>query len=370
MGAMNAMKESVQNLFSASPQLRGLVVREVQALAGDASQRRYFRVTVQGLPSSLILLEYGNAKGPAFKQPEIPSQEESMRLLANELLPFQIPLPKLFLHDSKSHRFVFEDCGDRSLAMLASGHRDALVEQLENDHRSDWLEHLFAEAIGIVSKLQKIPSTSSVVACRRWLEFENLRNEAQEFIDFVAIPGGANKAALEVLRGQLDALCETIRSFPKLVSHFDFHGHNILVRDDGKLTLIDFQDACLASPARDIVSLLNDRGMDETLGYSRHSRLLKRAFEGLGATSQEFTKYYNFTLLHWDLRVSGRFRKLGIEKKTDRYVQWIPGTLRRLGRTVLRAHPEIHGMEDLLQVLEKLCPEAREGISDPWPLPK
>lgn len=292
-----------------------------------------------------------------------------MQVLAGQLRDFGLPVPQLYTYDPEGRRFVFEDCGDRSLAMLANGHQDAAVERITDAGGSDWLEHLFGEAIAVVAKLQAITPEASSIAGGRWLEFENLRAEAQEFIDYVAVPRGATKGALEVLRRQGDALCETMRAFPRRVSHFDFHGHNILVRDDGSIVLLDFQDACLASPARDVVSLLNDRGMDEVLGQARHSRLLLKAFQTLGFDSNQFGKYYNLTLLHWDLRVSGRFHKLGLDKKTTRYEQWIPGTLRRLGRTLARSYKEIHGMDDLAQVIESLCPEAKDGMADSWALP-
>lgn len=156
-------------------------------------------------------------------------------------------------------------------------------------------------------------------------------------------------------------------AIPKRLSHFDFHAYNLMVLPSGDLGLIDYQDACQVSWVRDIVSLINDRGMDEKLGCSLQKDLL-RHFSSSVPHAGNLPHDYDMTLLHWDLRVCGRFEKLGKTKKTDRYQQWLPGTQRRLGRTLARSYRSVHGFDDLLEVVARLSPEAREGINDPWTL--
>jgi len=363
---MAAILEEFQQLFTESPGLKLLVVRKVDALAGDASNRNYYRVTAtepgSGKVRSFIFLRYGSAKGPAFKQPVNVSQEQALRQLSRFFAERGLPVPRLYLHDEISRSFVFEDCGDLSLATLASGHQSAVVDSLNDRFGPDWVERLFERAVDLVSSLQSLPPDVNCVAFLRWLEFENYRAEAQEFIEFLAEPRGLTKSSQAVLKKQFDALSETIMSFPKRLSHFDFHGHNILVRDDGALVLIDYQDACLMSPTRDIVSLFNDCGMDEVLGSSRHARLLAYAKEKLPEL-KGFEHCYHMTLLHWDFRVSGRFLKLCKTKNTERYLQWVPGTLRRLGRTLAASHQELHGMSDVLEILQRLLPEFKDGMA-------
>jgi aminoglycoside/choline kinase family phosphotransferase len=296
--------------------------------------------------------------------------------LARVLPSCGLRIPQLYAHSSDAQVMLFEDCGDITFASALNhfeGVKDAHGDQvqrtheaLSNQHGDAWGEALFKQAIGMISVIQKIPPSAQLITHRRWLPFENLRREANEFIQYVAQPRGASRGALTALGKAMDGLCETMSAFPKAVTHFDFHAYNLMIRPDGELVVIDFQDMSLGSPARDLVSLINDRGMDERLGRSLHSRLYQHAEQSLGYEPGVFQGYYDVTLLHWDFRVSGRFIKLTAERGTDRYKQWIPGTLRRLGRTLTRSYKRVHGLEDVLDIATKLCPEVREGVEDCW----
>lgn len=361
---MKPMTQQVQEVFNESPGLKLLTARAVSALAGDASSRKYYRVAAtengSGKARSFIFLQYGDYEGRTFKQTPALTQEMALHQLSRFFAERGLPVPQLYFHDVDSRSFVFEDCGDRSLALLASGHRDAVVDSLYDSLGPDWIERLFERAIDLTAALQKLTPDVNCAAFLRWLEFENYRTEAQGFIQHLAEPRGLSKAGKVVLEKQFDALSETIMSFPKRLSHFDYHGHNLLVREDGVLRMIDYQDACLMPPLRDLVSLLNDRGMDEVLGSSRHERLLAYGKKQIPALA-DFDHQYHMTLLHWDFRVSGQFLRLCKAKNSERYLQWVPGTLRRLGRTLVKSHKELHGMSDALEILLKLLPEVREG---------
>lgn len=370
------LTELVATLCNQTALLRGARIVSLTPLEQDASARRYFRAALTSSLPSLMVLVYGESPGPRFPQLGLPAQEYAMVELAKALPTLGLRIPQLYAHSPDAQVMLFEDCGDISFASALNqfaGVKDAHREQVKEaeaalnaKYGDAWTEALFKQAIEMIAAIQKIPASAQLITHRRWLPFENLRREANEFIQYVAEPRGATRAAMVAIGTALDGLCETMGSFPKAVTHFDFHAYNLMIRPDGELVVIDFQDMSLGSPARDVVSLLNDRGMDERLGPSLHSRLYQCAEQALGYEPAVFRGYYDTTLLHWDLRVSGRFNKLTLERGTDRYQQWIPGTLRRLGRTLMRSYRSIHGLEDVLEVATKLCPEVREGVEDPW----
>lgn len=346
------------------------LVRTVTALAGDASSRSFFRVAVESqlLPRSLIMIEYGGAKGPKFPGAKNKTQEEALFELAEYFYSHRIPVAKLFSYSPTHHAFLFEDLGNLTLAQFADGTLDDDGERVKDRCGSDYLSILFQRAIDAIARLQALPFDPHCVAFQRGLAFENYKSEVSEFIEFFAEPRGISSASKQLMNKVFDGLCETVVSFPRALSHFDFHGYNIMVDEEGRVLLIDYQDACLVSNARDVVSLLNDRDMDVKLGATRHAALLRYFAETLKVGS-DFTLHYNLTLLHWDLRVAGRFVKLCKSHNTERYLKWLPGTLRRLGRTLHRSYRALHGLDDLLEVLIKLAPETAEGVQDPWPLP-
>jgi aminoglycoside/choline kinase family phosphotransferase len=166
----------------------------------------------------------------------------------------------------------------------------------------------------------------------------------------------------------MDVVCERVEHHPLQPSHFDFMASNIHVLPDGELCLIDFQDMCLDSPARDIVSLLNDRDSDSALGRERQRRLLSFFMTEINSYPS-FPQLYDEYLLLWDFRVSGRFALLAEKRGVERYKMWIPGTLRRLGRTLVRAKQTIPYAEDALAVLARFSPEVEQGRRDPWDFP-
>lgn len=351
-------------------------VRDLHPIAGDASNREYYRVRFSGahVPVTAILLKYGDSKGPAFpvsalRQEEAISQEEAMVVLARLLSEHSIPVPELYRRDKVARLLLFEDVGNDALAALARGTDRKALDRVHLLLGDDWLMSLFRRAVDLIAQYQGIPLIDNHPVLQRALAFENYRREATEFVEFYGPTRGMRSKDAEVLNTLLDGLCESLMAVPRRAAHFDFHGYNLLVDERGNLRVIDFQDACQVSYARDLVSLINDRDMDAVLGRERHGRLFAYFLEKLHP-APDFLQHYDLTLLHWDLRVAGRFVKLCQLKNTTKYFEWLPGTLRRVGRTLLRCQKVLHKVEDSLEIVTRLSPEAREGTEDPWPHPQ
>lgn len=344
-----------------------------QLLAGDGSGRSFYRVECEGIPiKSAVLLHTPSGIGPKLSGDTTYTQEQAFVELCKFFPQKGIPTPAFYGYEPLKSWVLMEDVGSVALFHFLSQPsnyaNEALVDRITDLFSGDPVVSLFQQAIELITKLQQIPRDESIVGFRRFLSFENYRAEISEFSEFYATPLGLQKAAALELDKVYDAICETIMSFPKALSLFDYNAHNLFVSSEGRLRVLDFQDACLVTPARDLVSLINDRGMDELLGKQRHSELLLKAFNLLKSNA-DFNFIYNMTLLHWDLRVAGRFVKLNQKFQTDKYQQWIPSTLRRLGRTLQRTENNVHGLSTLLEIAYKLSPEVKDGFLDPWSLP-
>ncbi len=361
------IEDQLKDILEADGALRSSRIIRVTPMAGDASNREYFRAELDGRPSSMVVLRYGDSKGPQFSGEKI-AQSDAMHQLSPYLRERGVPVPSLYRYDAEERIFLFEDLGDDALATLARDTGTAAAERIEQQLGSDWLMKLFRSAIDVIASYQSLPPDENTFLFKRGLAFENYRREASEFTEFFGPTRGIRPAEVQRIETLLDGICESIVSIPRKPSHFDFHGFNLLVDRDCQLRVIDFQDCSFISEARDLVSLVNDRDMDSILGRSRQEALIRYYLERL-KPGAAFQKHYDLTLLHWDLRVAGRFVKLCQTKKTDRYYEWLPGTLRRLGRTLVRIHREIHGLDDMLDIVSRLSGEAREGIADPWPFP-
>ena len=129
---------------------------------------------------------------------------------------------------------------------------------------------------------------------------------------------------------------------------------------NGKVAVIDFQDALLAPAQYDLASLLNDRITDsivtadlekELLGYF----LAKRKDLGAAAISEEhFLEIYLLSAIQRDLKVVGRFYYLDIVKGKPGYMKFVPPTLRRLKRNLTRLPRTQHLLPLLAEYFDEL----------------
>src|SRR5437773_1022289 len=119
-------------------------------LAGDASNRRYFRVVLDGARRSVVLMQLASPEG--FKQ----SEEAVTGSCTITELPFinilehlakaDVPVPSLYYYDVEGGLLYLEDLGDTMLVQAV---------QQSSALRSD----LYREAIEILARMQVHAST-------------------------------------------------------------------------------------------------------------------------------------------------------------------------------------------------------------------
>jgi aminoglycoside/choline kinase family phosphotransferase len=359
-----------QELLEDSPLFSRSTLARVQALAGDASSRRYHRLYLSHSPvSTVILMILNQAGGPVGGGEENKTQDDTFVELAEFFAHHGIMVPEIYYDARPAGALLVEDVGDIALWHFARDELGDVGQKIKDHIGEDALRVLYERAMDVIKQIQSIEPEPLSVAYQRYVGFEQYRKEVDEFRDYYAKPKGIRSSALTVVEEFFDHLCESLSSHPKILSHFDFMSHNIYVTSEGGLRIIDFQDACTVSPVRDIVSLINDRDIDVSLGKSLHRQLLEYYMKEM-ETGESFQEQYNECLLHWDLRVAGRFIYLCEKKKAERYREWVPGTLRRIGRTLFRVEHSMPKVDDVIDILSGLSGEIREGLEDPWPLPK
>lgn len=366
---MDELINQAQIILSRSPAWAGATIQSITPLAGDMSTRRYVRLELSGAKvDRAILMLLNQGKGPVRGGRQDLTQDDTFVELANFLSRNSVAVPEIYIDARSDKALLVEDVGDTLLWHFAFRELRDEHQRIEDHLGDDAVLKLFERAIDVTKILQSIPPDKNCIAFQRWVEFDQYRREISEFLEYYAKPRGIKASAIELLNTVYDSICESLCSHPRVLSHFDYMPHNLFVGPQGRIRVLDFQDMCCVSPVRDIVSLINDRDTDTALGQTRHSKLLFYFMQTLNVDEQ-FASRYNEYLLHWDFRVSGRFVLLAEQRGIERYRQWIPGTLRRLGRTLIRTHKDIHHLDDVLEVLTKLSPEIREGAEDPWELP-
>jgi aminoglycoside/choline kinase family phosphotransferase len=208
-----------------------LAAERVQWLPAEASARRYARLhrpRHQPHPTVVAMVFH-----PATRTQEVERVARATRLLADAGLP----VPEVLDMDSDGRWILQEDLGDVTLAEARSaGHQVATA---------------YSEAVGLLSVL---PGLSLDTSPKPPLDARRLRDELQQFARLALRLGDGPGAGLAA---ELDALVTRCMEAPQVLCHRDYHARNLMLKE-GRVRVIDHQDALLGPAPYDRVSLAYD----------------------------------------------------------------------------------------------------------------
>jgi aminoglycoside/choline kinase family phosphotransferase len=306
-----------------------------QAVTGDASTRRYFRLAVE--PQSWICVD---APPQTEKSPEF--------LRAREILAGAgILVPELLGVSEEQGFLLLGDLGQELLLPL-------LTTESAPVYYAEALDTLFTMQ-GIALEDGDLPAYSA----------EILREELQRFPRWfcrellgVELDGGA----LEALVKLEERLVESALAQPQVFVHRDYHSRNLMPQADGRLGVIDFQDALLGPVCYDLVSLLRDcyirwsswRVREWALAYRQ--RLLT-AQRSPAVTEDDFMRWFDWMGLQRHLKVLGNFARLAVRDGRPQYLRDLPLVLGYI-QEVLEHYREFDDFRDLFDA--RLTPLIRQ----------
>lgn len=331
----------------------GGVVDAIVPLTPDASLRRYFRVQLtapEGIPS-LVVMKFDSVACPEAAGGIVVDSDYAYVELSKFFSAHDVAVPSLLFDARARGLLLIEDLGDTQLI--------SLLREPSAPH-----EAFFAQSLQQIARIQSIPAEPGFFPFERYFSADLYTREMNEFRDFILLPQGTAAADIALVESLFASLAAELDRLPRVLVHRDFHGWNLLIDPNGRVRVIDFQDALCATRAYDLVSLLNDRDMDRALG-ERIYRSLVQAFAVQTGERERFLREYDRVLLQRDLKVAGRFAKLVALRGLQSYGEWIPGTLRRIGRTLERLSAEDSAYLPVLTRLSQLLPTVAEGAGTP-----
>ena len=323
----------------------------VEPLFGDASSRRYVRIRLAGTaPATVVAMLLGveqrfgpggDEYGAGARTSELPFVNVARWLSARGFAA-----PTIY-HDAAATDalLLLEDLGDTTLWTAASA-------------RPADVPGLFGRAVELLAALQVAGARSPDSACHlfgrrfdgplaRW-ELEHFVEHGIETRHGRRLPDGERRALLDEL-APLVAPFE--RPDPVLV-HRDFMAWNIHVQD-GRLRLIDFQDALLGPDAYDLAALLTDRTTATVVGPALEEELIdrfRRARETAGLpVTGDLAGRYRACALHRALKVIGRFHFLEQVLGKPGYLAYLPSVY-AVARRMLAALPAFTATQARLAV--------------------
>lgn len=300
----------------------------VTPLTGDASTRRYFRLD-DGRASSVLAL-----------YPESFDAAASPFVVVRELFAgFGLPVPRILDQDGARGILLLEDLGDTTL-------QDALRGAGEAERAA-----FYREAMGQLALLQREATRSEQRAACFSIAFdiEKLSWELHYFLKhFVE---GLRAADLSVedrstLSEAFHRLCEEIASWPRVLTHRDFHSRNLMLRGGG-LHWIDFQDARMGPATYDLASLLRDSYVDLPEDFVAESLAEFRQRAAPGEARETFERRFDLMSVQRNLKALGTFGYMKTVRGNDVYLPYIPATLAHARRNLAR-YPELASLRRVL----------------------
>jgi N-acetylmuramate 1-kinase len=326
--------------------------KKLLPLAGDASNRRYFRIEVSDATlSSVILMQL--AEPEAFKQ-----SEEAVSGSAHAIaeLPFiniqahlakaDVSVPELYYYDQPAGLLYLEDFGDLTLSEACSHARPAD------------LEARYKQAIDVLVRMQAkatSPADPRCLAFHRSFDVPLLMWECDHFLEYgiVARQGTPMDSGDEAaIREEFRKLSELLAGQPRVFAHRDYHSRNLMVAGE-RLGVIDFQDALMGPATYDLASLLRDAyiALDESLIDRLIDYYLDQLQEGrrLWTNREAFRRLFDFTSIQRNLKAAGRFVYIDRVKGNPKFLADIPRTLGYVKRN-LHKYPELFTLRKLMSL--------------------
>ena len=296
----------------------------------DASFRRYFRMTLKG-NKSLILMD-----APPEKESLSPFIE-----IARDWIDSDIAVPTIYEYSRELGFLVLEDFGNIT-----------------------FLNHLTEENIDskyclAIDELIKIQMHATGATLPNYSP-ELLLFEMSLFIDWFVIKHCGYKildSERHAVEKSFTVLMQSAIGQKQVTVHRDYHSRNLMVVDAKKLGVIDFQDAVHGPLCYDLVSLLKDcyiklNNSQRTflLNYYLQQATLNNLIEE--SSLKQFKQEFDMMGMQRHLKAIGIFCRLYHRDKKENYLPDIPLT----ASYIIELGDSYSVLKPITNVLEKCIP--------------
>ena len=315
----------------------GLEEVVLEVVSGDASFRHYFRakLPVAGDAGTVIAVD---------SPPEKENNEDFLRI-ARCLVAHGFHAPEIVAVDVQRGFMLLSDLGDRLLL-------PELNENTVESHYGVAMETLLALQKELKPEALPLPHYDD----------KRLMDEMALFSDWFIrchLDYALNPEQEKTLQDGYELLAKSALAQPQVFVHRDYHARNIMLLEDKRQGLIDFQDAVWGPMTYDLVSLLRDcyvrwpreQSLSWAAAYFRQAQ--ERAL--LPAEYQEvnFLQEFEWMGAQRHLKAIGIFSRLNHRDNKPVYLGDIPRTYSYL-LEVSSAYPELAAMQEVLKELA-LC---------------
>ncbi len=296
----------------------------VAPLAGDASNRRYLRLTHPRGAATAVLMDAPSDRGEDVRP---------FVSIATYLASTGLSAPQILAQDHDAGLLLLEDLGDDLFAnvipanpALESSLYSCATDLLANLHTQDTPSGL-------------LPYDPPLMADLAALAFD-------WYLPATTGPDTAARGRFHT--AMLDALTRHAATADVLVQR-DYHAQNLLWLPQrhglARVGLLDFQDAMLGHRAYDLVSLLQDARRD--VPQAIEDAMIARYIAAANQDDTAFRTAYHVLGAQRNLRILGVFTRLCLRDGKAHYVDLIPRVWGHLIRDL--AHPALSKVAGIIR---------------------
>jgi aminoglycoside/choline kinase family phosphotransferase len=325
---------------------------DVSPLGGDASTRRYARLTLNGR-QAMLMDQPQNAEAPQCPPGASPDQRQALgynaiaRLAGGDCGRFiatadflrskGLSAPEVYAADVAQGFVLIEDLGDDLYATVLAENVDEHV--------------LYAAAVDALAMLHRDAAPQTLPLAKPLYAYDETALLAEtDLITDWFMPLALGRAISEDERAEHRELWrETLRplmSSPAIFVHRDYHAQNLfwLSEREGvaRVGMIDFQDAVAGTKSYDIVSLLEDarRDVAPELAEAMTARYLDQMYQaGARLDEEQHRAEAAIMAAQRNAKIVGIFARLYKRDGKPRYLSFLPRVWRYLNRDL--EHPAL-----------------------------
>ncbi|WP_220769082.1 aminoglycoside phosphotransferase family protein [Shewanella sp. MBTL60-007] len=276
-----------------------------QLISGDASFRRYFRVTVNNL--SYIVVD---------SPPNLIDISPFIQL-ADSYSKQGIAVPQVIASDKNQGLMLLSDLGDVQLLSVLN---------------KATLQRYYSQALLLLKDIAKVTHTQAGELPQYDAEF--VIRELNIFTEWLAVHHLelAPELVLSHTEAPFKVLVDNALAQPQVGMHRDYHSRNIMLQNE-QLKVIDFQDAVIGPVTYDAVSLLRDcyiRWPDdevEVLMHQHYNQCLEAKQIDSSVSFEQYQRWFDLMGIQRHIKAAGIFARLNYRDGKPAYMADIPLTL-------------------------------------------
>lgn len=355
----NDVRNVVDQLHQAEDEISKLVKRtkSIQSfyrIPGDASSRRYYRLTSKEKTFILMKTDPFSADGTNFP----------FLVVQRHLADAGVDVPAVLDVDAERGYILLEDLGDITLLRKLQGVSSSEVERHLYERVIDSLVHL-----QVFASPQRKPARLQAYELR--FDHEKLMWEMNHTLEHFYdnyLNRKISAADRNIMTSGFSEICRILADQPTVLTHRDFHSRNIMVCPSGRaeegrkkaakkgapndrLVMIDFQDARLGPAQYDLASLLKDSYYQ--LEEAQIERLIDyyiarwEAETGERQDRNQFRQVFDLMSVQRNFKAIGSFASFLNRRGDATYLKFIGNTFENIRRTLLK-YPRYADLREVL----------------------